>query len=171
MGKGVFAGSNIVEVSVEKALAAAGNYTDEDVLSESTSAGTHWDFADIASQNGRVVWLHKSIVTIETTDLVPVLTLHLFNIAPTGTLNDNVANVNPNASDKEEYQGRVTFAAMTNEGGISEAQVIHNPPIPLGCASGDTSIYGVLTTGTAFTNEAAGMKCLIKLMVSETIDT
>ena len=171
MGKTVFAGSNMVEVSVEKELAAAGNYTDEDVLSESTSAGTHWDFADIASQNGRVVWLHKSIVTIETTDLVPVLTLHLFNIAPTGTLNDNVANVNPNASDKEEYQGRVTFAAMTNEGGISEAQVIHNPPIPLGCAQGDTSIYGVLTTGTSFTNEAAGMKCLIKLMVRETIDT
>ena len=171
MSKVVFAGSNMVEVSVEKALAAAENYADEDVLSESTSSGTHWDFADIASQNGRVVWLHKSIVTIETTDLVPVLTLHLFNIAPTGTLNDNVANVNPNAADKEEYQGRVTFAAMSNEGGISEAQVIHNPPIPLGCASGDTSIYGVLTTGTAFANEAATMKCLIKLMVREAIDT
>jgi hypothetical protein len=169
--KKTFAASNMIEISEEKTLVAGGNYADEDILSEGTGTdGVAWNFANIASQVGRVIWLHKSIVTIETSDLVPVLSLHLFNITPTGTTADNVANNNPIAADKEEYQGIVVFPAMSNEGGISQAQVIHNPPIPLACAEGDTDIYGILSTGTSITNEAAGMKCLIKLMVREIID-
>ena len=169
--KKVFAASNMIEISEEKALAAAENYADEDILSESASAGTAWNFDKIASQNGRVVWLHKSIITIETSGLAWVLNLHLFNITPTGAVNDNVANDNPVAADKEEYQGVIVFPAMSNEGGISQTQVIHNPPIPLACASGDDSIFAILSTGTAETGEAADMKCLIKLMVKESIDT
>jgi len=167
----IFAGSNIKEVSEEKALAAAGNYADEDVLSEHVTTGTAWNFDEISSLDGGVVWLHKSIITIETSDLAWILNLHLFNITPTGETNDNVANDNPVLADKEEYQGFMAFPAMTNEGGISQTQVIHNPPIPLACAVGDDSIFGILSTGSAETGEAADMKCLIKLMVSERIDT
>ena len=170
MAKNLFSGSNMIEVTTEKALAAAANYADEDVLSESATTGTAWTFSNVGSENGRVVFLHKSIISIETTDLTPVLNLFLFNITPTGTTNDNVPNNNPILGDKEELQCQIAFPAMTNEGGISYAQVIHNPPIPIGLATGDKDLYGILTTGSAITNEAAGMPCLIKLMFRESID-
>jgi len=166
----VFAGSNIKEVSQDVTLAAAGNYDDEDVLSESASAGTAWNFDEISSLDGGVVYLEKAVITIETTDIIAALTLHLFNITPTGETNDRVANDNPNAADKEEYQGAIEWPAMDNNGGISTAVVVFDPPMPLGLAKGDDSIFGVLVTNTAFTNEAAAMKCLIKLMVREKID-
>ena len=166
-----FTGSNIIEVSEEKAIAAAENYDDEDILSENVSTGTAWNFDEIVRHDGGIGKIVKAIISIETTDLVPALTLYLFNITPTGETDDNKANDNPVLGDKEEYQGRIDWSAMDNSGGISEAQVIFNPPLPFACASADDSLFGILVTNTAFTNEAAGMKCLIKLMVSETIDT
>jgi len=169
--KKVFAGSNIVEIREEKALAAAGNYDDEDVLSEHVTTGTAWNFDEILSINGGIGEIVKADISIETTDLIPALTLHLFNITPTGNQDDNVANDNPNAADKEEYQGNILFPAMDNNGGISYAQVIFETPLIFGLASGDDSLFGTLVTNTAFTNEAADMKCLIKLLVREKIDT
>ena len=112
-------------VSVTKALAAAGNYDAEDVLSQSATVGTVWTFSAIATSNGRGGYITRARVICETTALTPRLTLYLFNTTPTSAVNDNVANTAVLNADIAKYEGKIDFPAMEDLGGDSEAT--HNP--------------------------------------------
>ncbi len=149
------------EVLVTKACAAAGNYTAEDVISESATVGTAWTFADIADKGG-YGYIAKARVACETTALTPRLTLFLFKENPSSAaLNDNVANTAVLNADADIYIGKIDFPALEDLGtGISEAiaspSTTGNLPLALKCKEGSNTLYGILVTRDAITGEVAG---------------
>lgn len=158
-------------ISVTVAVAAAGDYAAEDVLSDSASSGTAWTFDTVARGNGGKGYITKAQVLCETTALTPRLTLYLFNATPTSNLNDNVANTAPSHTDIASYIGRIDFPAMEDLGGDSEAvaspSTYGNLPLAFECASGDDALYGVLVTRDAITGESAGDEFIIRLTVEQ----
>lgn len=151
-------------VSVTKALAAAGDYTAEDVLSESATAGTVWTFL-VGRGSG---YLTKAQAICETTALTPRLALFLFKATPTSNLNDNVANTALLHADLANYIGRIDFPALSDIGGDSEAVATPSTTgnLPLAyVADKDGKIYGVLATRDAITGETAGDDMTIILTV------
>lgn len=159
-------------VSVTKALAAAANYAAEDVLSESTSAGTVWTFSAISRVNGAYGAIVKAVASLETTALSPRLTLYLFNAAPgTAELDDNKANTVVANADISKYVGRIDFPALEDLGGNSEAIVtpstIGNLPLAFQCASSADDLIGICVTRDAITGEAATDDLTINLTVEQ----
>ena len=154
-------------VSVTKALAAAGNYDIEDVLSESAGAGTVWTFVGMAKLNGGSGYITKAHVICETTGLTPRLTLFLFTAAPTSNLNDNVANTALLHADLANYIGKIDFPALGDLGGDSEAVATPstdgNLPLEFTCATADDNLYGILVTRNAITGESAGDEMTVRL--------
>jgi len=159
------------EVAVEKAIAAAGNYAAEDVISESASAGTAWTFAGLGRANGAYGYITKAKIEWETTALTPRLTLYLFNAAPTTELDDNKANAAPAWADRTQYVGKIDFPALEDLGGVSEAVVTPsttgNLPLAFKCASDADDLIGILVTRDAITGEAAGESIRITLTVEQ----
>ncbi len=160
---------NTVEVSVTKALAAAGDYAAEDVMSESASAGTVWNWANVVSHNGGSGAIVKAVALLETTNLTPKITVYLFKAAPTSALNDNVANTAVLHADEANYIGRIDFPALEDLGGDSEAvasdSIAGNLPISFVCGAADRDLYGVAVTRDAITGEVATEDLIIKLTV------
>lgn len=152
-------------VTTTKAIAAAENYAAEDVISESTSAGTAWEW-DLALSNGGGGFIVAAISSWETTALTPRLRLLLFDTTPTGVVNDNVANDNPNEADVNSgaYLGFIDFPELTDLGGVSSEQVL-DKYLPYVCASSDTKLYGIVVTRDAITGEAATDNMHITLQV------
>jgi len=164
-------GSQQAEVSVTKALAAAGNYTGNDVLSESASSGTIWTWAAVLPDNGGRGKIVKAVALLETTALTPGLTLYLFKAAPTSELNDNAANTAVLHADEANFVGAITFPAMTNTG-AGDSQAIVTPslttgnlPLAFECGSSANDLFGVVVTRDAITGESAGDDLIIKLTV------
>ncbi len=157
----------LATVSVTKALAAAGDYDIEDVMSESASAGTAWTFSDVVKVKGGKGYITKAQVICETTNLTPQLTLYLFSTTPTCNLNDNVANTSLFHNDLDNYIGKIDFPAMEDLGGDSESlttlSTYGNLPLEFNCALNATNLYGVLVTRNAITGETAGMDMTISL--------
>ncbi len=157
------------EISVTKALASAGDYAAEDVMSESASAGTAWIFNLLAVEDGARGFLVKAHAIFETTALAPDLTLYLFNALPTSALDDNVANTALLHADLANYIGRIEFPAMTDTGGDSEALVVPGSPatarLPLAfkLASGSKTLWGIVVTNSAITGEVATDDLTIRL--------
>lgn len=147
------------KVSVTKALAAAGDYTAEDVMCENATTGVAWTFAAIARANGCSGCIVKAHALWETTGLTPRLTLYLFNAAPTTELDDNKANVAPAYADLSQYVGKIDFPAMEDLGGMSEAiatpSTTGNLPLAFECASDADDLIGILVTRDAITGEQA----------------
>ncbi len=143
--------------SVTKALAAAGNYGAEDVLSESATVGTVWTFDPMVTSEGASGVIVKAQAIWETTALTPALTIFLFNRTPTSAVNDNVANTALLHADLANYVGRIDFPALADIGGDSEAIVTGsgNLPLPFSTVAGDRSLYGIVVTNDAITGEAA----------------
>lgn len=158
-------------VSVTKAIAAAGNYTAEDVLSESATAGTVWTFDAVVRANGLSGYISKAQVLCETTAQTPRLTLYLFKVTPTSNLNDNVANTAVLHADEANYLGKIDFPAMEDLGGDSDTvatpSTVGNLPLAFVCEYNDDAIYGILVTRDAITGEAAGADYIIKLTVDQ----
>ena len=165
--------SRVSQVTVTKALAAAGNYAGADVLSEDASSGTSWNFAKVVPSNGGSGRIVKAVALLETTALTPGITLFLFNATPTCQLNDNAANTAVLHADEAGFVGRITFPAMSDLGtGDSEAIVTPslttgNLPLDFICASGDQDLYGVVVTRDAVTGESAGDDLIIKLLIHQ----
>lgn len=162
---------DLVTISVTKALAAAENYAANDVLSESTSAGTVWTFSNAVRSNGYSGTIVKAVALLETTALTPGITLFLFNATPTSALNDNVANTAVLHADESQFIGRITFPAMADLGtGDSEAIVTPslatgNLPLAFNAAANSTSLFGIAVTRDAITGEAATDDLIIKLTI------
>ncbi len=160
-----------VTISVTKAVAAAGNYDAEDVISEHATTGTSWLFAAIARANGASGLIIKAQLICETTALTPRCTLFLFTAAPTSMLNDNVANTALLHADLANYVGKIDFPAMEDLGGDSEAvatpSTTGNLPLSFTCAAGADDLYGVLVTRDAITGETATDDWVIRLTAEQ----
>ncbi|MAH48140.1 hypothetical protein CMI37_20115 [Candidatus Pacearchaeota archaeon] len=172
MTQGIVSLGNPKIISVTKALAAAGNYDANDVLSESASAGTAWTFSGAALRKGGFGVITKVVALLETTALTHGITLYLFKATPTSALNDNVANTAVLHADAANYLGHIEIPDLTNTGaGDSEATV----PSPTSggfhfeyeCAADDTAIYGIAVTRDAITGETATDDLIIKLFVRQ----
>ncbi len=167
-------GGKTITVSTKKTLAAAGDYSAEDVLSESATntAGTDWDFVGIAKVLGGGGYITKAIALCSTTALTPRLALYLYNTAPTSELDDNAGNAAVSTTDATSYVGRIDFPAMEDLGGVSEAVVTPattgNSLLSFNCTSADSNLYGILVTRDAITGEAAGMTMTVILTAEPT---
>jgi len=165
-----FAGVQVV--SVTKALAAAGNYAANDVLSEHASSGTAWTFEDVVKKNGRTATITKAMAIFETTALTPRIVLYLFKAVPTSVLNDNVLNTALLHADLANFVGWIEFDAMEtlNAGdsvAISTSGTNGNIPLEFSCATADANLYGIAVTRDAITGEAAGDDLTIVLFVRQ----
>ena len=164
-------GRSTISVSVTKALTAAGNYSGEDVLSESATdtVGTAWTFANVVVNNGGRGYIVKAQALCETTALIHSITLYLFNATPTSELDDNAANTAVIHADVAKYLGRIDFPALSELGGDSEAvatpSTYGNLPMEIQCAATSTTIYGIAVTRDAITGETAGDDLTFKLTV------
>lgn len=154
-------------ISVSNAIAAAGDYAAEDVLSEHATEGTAWTFADIARSHGKGGYITKAHALWETTNLTPRLTLYLFNATPSTNLNDNVANTAPAYADLAKYVGKIDFPAMEDLGGMSEALATPSPtnnlPLAFECASTSDNLIGIVVTRDAIIGEVATKVLTIRL--------
>jgi hypothetical protein len=161
----------VTTISVTKAVAAAGNYDAEDVLSEHATTGTAWTFDTVVSRNGGKGRITKAHVICETTAQTPRLTLYLFNATPTCNLNDNVANTALLHADLAKYVGKIDFPAMEDLGGDSEAlatpSTTGNLPLDFQCATADDALYGVLVTRDAIAGETATDDYVVRLTVEQ----
>src|SRR3990167_4140225 len=131
--------------SVSKTIAAAGNYTSGDVVSEDAGAGlgTAWRFRGIPNLVGNGVIIESAVLTCDEDSLTATYRLHLFNANPSGSeLDDNEA-LNIVAADRTKYLGFITFGAMVDRGVISTAQLL-NVQLHAVPDAGDSSLYGVL---------------------------
>ena len=160
-----------IEVSVEKTRPADTTaYTNEDVISESTSAGTAWTFTDAVPENGAGGKIVKAVVLCDETGQVPVLSMYLSNVTPTGALDDNGANTNPvYATEGDNYQGRLDWAALEDLGGPSEAILTAadlKVPLPFVCAAGAKALYGVLVVRSAAHTPTSGEKYRVTLTIA-----
>lgn len=163
--------TRLVTVSTTKALAAATAYDANDVISNSASEGTDWDFANVVRQAGGSGYIVGAHVTSESESVTPRLTLYLFNAAPTAALNDHAANTNPDAGDLTKYIGKIDFPALESVGttdSVASAtpSTYGNLPLAFVCAATSRTIYGVLATRDAFTQTATD-DMTIKLVVEQ----
>jgi len=159
------------EITVEKTRPADTTlYTDEDVISESTSAGTAFTFSAAVFQNGGSGRITKAVIQCDDTNIVPVMTMYLTNVVPTGNLDDNAANTNPvYATESDNYIGRLDWAAMEDLGGASESVLVAadgKMPLPFVCASGDTALYGVLVIRSAAHTPTSAAKWRVTLTIA-----
>jgi len=160
-------------VRTTKAIAAAGDYAADDVLSESASEGTAWGFANIFRRNNSGGYIIKAQAIWQTTALTPRLTIYLFNVTPpTCALNDNAANTAPHNTDEASYVGRIDFPALEDLGtGISVAvatpNVASNLPLWVDSAALAGDLYGVVVTRDAITGEVATEELSIELTLEQ----
>lgn len=172
MALSVHAFAGVKLASVTKALAAAGDYAANDVLSESATVGTSWKFSDVVKKNGRTGTITKAMAILETTALTPRIVLYLFKAVPTSELNDNVLNTALLHADLANFVGWIEFDAMEtlNAGdsiAITTPSTDGNIPLDFECASGDDSLYGIAVTRDAITGEVAGDDLTIVLFVRQ----
>ena len=165
---------NKTMVEVTKVLVSASDYSTNEVLSESASAGTAWTFAACSRAAGlgglitkaQIGWGKAGGITAQTNRM----TLFLFKAAPTCATNDNVTNTALLHADKSNYVGRIDFPALISLGGDSEAiatpSTSGNLPIEFLITTG-TSLYGILVTLDATSSVTAGADMTIKLFIEQ----
>ena len=159
-----------IEVSVEKTRPANTTaYSDEDVFSEAASGGTAWTFDAVVPTPGAGGRIVKAMIACDDTNVVPVMSMYLTNVTPTGVLNDNAGNTNPvYATEVDNYQGRLDWAAMQDLGGMSESVLSEADtklPLHFTTASGDDALYGVLVVRSAAHTPTSGAKITVTLTI------
>ena len=163
--------AKIVPISVTKALAAAGNYSANDVMSESATVGTAWNFANVVGKNGASGKIKSATINAETAAIVPAITLYLFNVLPTSVLNDGITNTAILEADVAKYVGRIDFPALENLGTVGDANAVvteadgGNVPFDFKCAAADVDLYGIAVTRDAEAGEVAGENLTIELLI------
>ena len=159
-----------IEVSVEKTRPSNTTaYSDEDVFSESAGSGTAWTFDAVVPDGGAGGQIVKAMVACDDTNIVPVMTMYLTNVTPTGVLNDNVGNTNPvYATESANYQGRLDWPAMQDLGGMSESVLTSADtklPLHFTTAAGDDALYGVLVVRSAAHTPTSAAKIRVTLTI------
>lgn len=157
--------------SDEMALAAAGDYAAEDVLSNNATTGRAWYWPKMARRKGGGGKITKASALCSTTALALRLTIYLFRSQPTSALTDNAANTAVATADRYKYVGRIELPAMSDLGGNSEAIATpdtgSNLPLKFRCAQGEEGLWGIVVTEDAITGEAAGMGLKIEFEIEE----
>ena len=159
-----------IEVSVEKTRPSNTTaYSDEDVFSESAGSGTAWTFDAVVPDGGAGGQIVKAMVACDDTNIVPVMTMYLTNVTPTGVLNENVGNTNPvYATESDNYQGRLDWPAMQDLGGMSESVLTSADtklPLHFTTAAGDDALYGVLVVRSAAHTPTSAAKIRVTLTI------
>ena len=112
-----------------------------DVVSESASAGTDWDFAF-----GGIGKITQAVITHDAA-ITTNFSLLLFNNPPTGMKNDNVANTSPLTADVPYYLGRIDWMDMSYTGtGDASAMCTVTTSGGLPIEYNTPTIYGILVT-------------------------
>lgn len=146
------------------ALAAAGDYAANDVLSNDAGAGAGdpWLFTGLARVSGGSGVITRAVITSNVEAWTPRLRLWLFNAAPSSaTEQDDNSAFLLDADDKTKLIGYIDFDASADAGEVSVTQ---NLDVRMTFkAVGSANIYGILQTLDAFTNETAGMLVTIEL--------
>ncbi len=118
-----------------------------DVVSESISPGTDWDF-----DFGGVGYISKVVLDIATSGLTPLMAVQFYTTPPTCNLNDNVANTAPVTADVPYFVGEVALPAMSSRG-TGHSFTVATPGTPGGLVLSFDSpkLYAVLIDGTGST--------------------
>ena len=166
-------GEKIKKHTVYKALAAAGNYDAEDVLSDSATAGTIWKLQDVVDGSGNSGIIHQVQALCSTTGLEPRITLYMFDLEPTDAqLNDNVANTAVTTLHASNALcPPINLCPMSDLGGNSESwatpSTSGNLPVCFQCLNCSRDIYFIAVTEDAETGEAAGMTLRFNFWIEE----
>lgn len=147
-------------------IAAAGNYADDDVISQSATdgVGVAWVFDAVVRENGSGGWIGGARITFSAQSMVAATRLWLFDANPTACELDDNAAFSLDADDRAKVVGFIDFPALTDQGEVVYADSMD---LNLGfkCAAADDALYGILQFKDAETNEAASMTCDIHLHI------
>lgn len=149
-----------------RAVAAAGDYADNDIISNSATngAGTAWTFARIG-QGGHPFEIARALLTVTGDAVVAGSRLHLFRANPSASELDDNAALAIHADDVAKYLGFIDFPALVDMGGFAASQV--SPSFPCDTGDGGHTLYGILQITDAETNEVAGMTVAITLWAKD----
>ena len=152
--------SNLIWATT-KAVAAAGNYTIGDVISESATVGTPWIWT-LPQDIKRIL---KAILVVETASQTHSCSLLLFRSDPRKwatppMLNDNVANTAPLNAHYSELIGVIDFPNLRGLGtgasfSVATPGSYGNLPEEVGLEPSTGKLYGILIDNTGHTDEVA----------------
>lgn len=150
--------------------AAAGDYADNDVISDSASngVGTAIEFENavrVTGGAGKII--HATVNFIASTAIAATTELQLFSQTPTATeLDDNAAAGTVGAADAPYYLGLIAFSQGTDYGaGTICLPTSLTPAAPLFVRAEATSIFGRLIFRDAEANETASMPVHVTLYI------
>ena len=148
--------------SATKVAPAAGDYADGDIISESATVGTAWEFPHMTQRAGQAGRLARAMVTTDSDAPDGVMRLHLFSAAPSAAteVDDNVAFTVADA-DIALYLGFIAFTAGIDVGGFRYYPSAFNLGFDYFCAA--NSLFGILVWAEAEAAEAAGMSVRVQL--------
>jgi hypothetical protein len=163
-------------VSDSKVLVADGDYSANDVLSESKTVGTCFTFAHAARANGGSGYITKIRAAYKKATGLTVISsrvgLLLFTKAPTSVLNDNAGNTGPILADEDNYIGMIELGGFKNYGSTTVCHAKKVPdgidlPMAFECDAADDSLYGIAVFLDAEANETAGATLKFKLGIDQ----
>lgn len=153
-----------IRSKASKTIAAAEDYADNDVLSESASngVGTAFTFLNMAPREGGVGEIFHATIKCSAGAVVAGFRLHLFSESPTTSEMDDNAALNMTTADRAKHLGWIDFTAASDQGDYAMSQA---SGLSAGyyCADGARDLYGILQATDAETNETAGMTVEIEL--------
>ena len=164
-------GTCLREISQVVSIPATTDYAANDVLSDSASAGSAWNFADVVPITGGSGTIEGAICILQTTNITPLFTLYLFRATPTSQLNDNAANTAVIWADRANYIGKIDIPTLESLGAAAaDGESVPgsgNLPKKFVCAENDNDLYGILVTRAAITGEVATHSIYIKLLIRQ----
>ena len=148
---------------------AAGNYADNDVISNDATegAGDPTTFSDVVTI-GRAAKIVGAKLTYSEDGILATSELFLFNALPTASeMDDNAAWGGIGAADEAKFLGSIAFSAAVDQGDFSMSlPTTLTADVPFFVHAGATSnLYGILVLRDAETNETAGMTVNIRLYI------
>jgi hypothetical protein len=158
-------------VSVTKTIAAAENYTANDVVSNSATgdAGTPFTFTNAVIHSGKPCYFTGAKAQCSEDAVVWRLRLHLFNALPLAAeveMDDNIAFNIKTAAGAAKYAGYIDLPAMIDLGALPAYAQADQINFMVDPANG-SDLYGVLQTLDNESNEAAGMTITIQLHLED----
>jgi hypothetical protein len=164
-------GGSTVKVQNEFTRPADTNaYAANDIVSNSTSAGTALLLSNAVRINAGTGYIVSARVITNTTGITPRFRLHFGKTAAgaASVMNDNAAAANAyTLLSNSNYLGYMDLAALQSQGGTSVSFVDDNTQrIPISGAAGSKDIYCVVETLDAFA-PVSGQKITIQIAIEQ----
>jgi hypothetical protein len=149
-------------------LLAAGDYAALDVLANHATTSAAWAFPGMARVNGGSGRITRMAVECSVDAWAAKYRLTLFHTAPTTSeLDDNVAGSITIAEAPNIVAVIETTVDSVDLGTVSYGFVNLAVPAPFVCAAASTTLYGILQTVDAETNEIASMTLGVALTIEQ----